>query len=113
MIKHSTSSNSAMANKMFEVYGSEVTSKNATGTTSTFTPFETEDVEALKAEVLKLDRVYGHENIMVCQVVELTYGVEIVSDETEEDTTKPNEPTDPDNTTGDDGDDGDDTNVTP
>lgn len=102
MIKHTTSSSSVMADKMYEVYGSEVTSKNATGTTSVFTPFETDDVEILKAEVLKLDRVYGHKNIMVCQIVELAYDVEIISDET--DTEKA--PTEPDistdNTTTDD-----------
>lgn len=107
MIKHSTSSNSSLAGKMYEVYGSEITSKNAMGATTTFTPFETDDIEVLKAEVLKLDSIYGHENIMICQIVDVTYDVEITTDDTEE------TPTTPDDATGDSTDDGDDTMVTP
>lgn len=101
MIKHTTSSNSSLAEKMYEIYGSEVTSKNATGSTTTFTPFETDDKEVLKAELLKLDKIYGHENIVAYEEIELTYGVEIanevVDDNTSTDT--PDDETDDGDTT--------------
>lgn len=111
LIKH----NSDKKNNLWQSYGSSVTTTSASSTTTTFTEFSTEDIEVLKAEIVKLDAEVGHSNIRVVCDIELTYGVEIVSDEVEEDTTEPNEPTDPDNTTGDDTGDGDgeDTNVTP
>ena len=99
LIKH----NSDKKNNLWQSYGSSVTTTSSSSTTTTFTEFSTEDIEVLKAEIVKLDAEYGHSNIRVVCDIELTYGVEIVSDE--EDTTEPSEPTDPDGTTGDDGDD--------
>ena len=113
LIKH----NSDKKNNLWQSYGSSVTTTSASSTTTTFTEFSTEDIEVLRAEVIKLDAEVGHNNIRVVSDIELTYGVEIVSDEVEEDTTTP---TEPDNTTGDDTvtdgdttDDGEDTTVTP
>ena len=108
MIKRKVTSNSALAEKTYELYGSEVTTKTNGTSTTTFTPFETEDTTVLATELVKLDSIYGHENLMVVKIVDVTYGVEIATDE--EDTEIPSEPTEPDDTIGDDTtDDGDDT----
>ena len=91
LVKHNPSSTSTLADRMFEIYGSEVVTKTNGTVTTTFTPFETDDKEVLKAELLKLSKEIGNENIMVCEIVETTYGVEIADDE--------QTPVDPDNTT--------------
>ena len=87
LVKHNPSSTSTLADRMFEIYGSEVVTKTNGTVTTTFTPFETDDKEVLKAELLKLSKEIGNENIMVCEIVETTYGVEVVDDE--ETTTDP------------------------
>lgn len=79
---------------LYEQYGM---SSSTTGTNSTtFKPFETDDLAVLEETILALDKIYGHENLMICKVVEASYSVDVAI---EEDTT------DPDDTTGDDGDD--------
>lgn len=76
---------------LYEQYG---TSISTTGTNSaTFKPFETDDLVILEETILALDKIYGHENLMICKVVEASYSVDVAI---EEDTT------DPDDTTGDD-----------
>lgn len=92
---------------LFEQYGSY---SSATGSKETiFKPFETDSLEELENAILALDKIYGHENLMICKVVEASYRVDVAI---EEDTTTP---TEPDDTTGDDTSDGDgdDTDVTP
>lgn len=106
LIKH----NNDKKNNLWQSYGSSVITTSASSTTTTFTEFSTEDIEVLKAEIVKLDAEVGHSNIRVVCDIELTYGVEIVSDETEEDTTTDTTtPTEPDDTT----DDSEGTTVTP
>ena len=79
---------------LYEQYG---TSSSTTGTNSaTFKSFETDDLAVLEETILALDKIYGHENLMICKVVEASYSVDV---DIEEDTTEP------DDTTGDDGDD--------
>ena len=84
------------ANKpLFEQFGSY---SLATGSTSsTFKPFETDDLAVLEETILALDKTYGHENLMICKVVEASYSVDVAI---EEDTTESSEPTEPDNTSG-------------
>ena len=97
LIKHT----SDKKNHLWMVYGNTITTSGSS-TTTTFTEFSTEDVDVLKAELTKLYAEFGTSVVKVIEEVEVVCDVEIVSDETEEDT---NEPTDPDDTTGD----GDDT----
>ena len=62
----------------WKLYG---TVSGTTATDSTITPFETEDIDELRAEILKLNAEIGHENIMACKMVDLSYGVTVVDDE--------------------------------
>lgn len=79
---------------LFEQYGLH---SSATGSTSTtFKPFETDDLEELENTILSLDKVYGHENLLICKVVEASYSVDVAIEEDTENTTTP------DDTTGDD-----------
>ena len=62
-------------------------SSSTTGSTSTFTPFETDDIEVLRNELIKLDSEIGHDSIRVVQDVALQYGVTVVEKVDDEDTT--------------------------
>ena len=92
-VKYSNNAN----RPLYEQFGSY--SSTTGSTTSIFVPFETDSLEQLEETVLELDKIYGHENLMICKVVEASYSVDVAI---EEDTS---EPTDPDDTTSD----GDDT----
>lgn len=72
LIKYNESKN------LWQLYG---TTTSATSSTETFTPFETDDVEALKSEIKTLDEKYGHENIKVVKAVEYTVDVAITEDD--------------------------------
>ena len=64
---------------LYEQYGLH---NSTTGSSSTtFVPFETDDMEVLENTILELDKVHGHENLIICKVIEATYGVEIADDE--------------------------------
>ena len=60
-----------------QLYG---TSSSTTSNEETFVPFETDDLEKLKAEVIRLDAMYGHENIKVVKTIEYTVDVTISDD---------------------------------
>ena len=64
-------------------YGSTTTS--TTGE-STFTEFETDDVETLKNEILKVDKEYGFEKIRIVEDVTVTFDVNVAVDENTEST---------------------------
>ena len=74
-------------------YGSTTTS--TTGE-STFTEFETDNVETLKNEILKVDKEYGFEKIRIVEDVTVNFSVDVVVDEN----TEPTEPN-PDTPSGD------------
>lgn len=90
LIKH----NSDKKNNLWQSYGNSTTAIGSTD--ATFTEFSTEDLDVLRAEIIKLDSEVGHNNIRIVQDVEVTYGVEIVTDEagTEETPTTPDNSTD-------------------
>lgn len=69
---------------LWQQYGTTATS-SASGGKSTFTEFATDDLEVLKAEILKLDQQVGHENIKVYKDVTTSFSVDIVVDDTVED----------------------------
>lgn len=62
--------------KLWQLYG---TSSSTTSSEETFVPFETDDLEKLKEEVIRLDATYGHENIKFVKDVYYTVDV-IISD---------------------------------
>ena len=64
-------------------YGSTTTS--TTGE-STFTEFETDNVETLKNEILKLDKEYGFEKIRIVEDVTVTFDVNVAVEENTEST---------------------------
>lgn len=59
---------------LWEVYGSTVTSASKT---TTFTEFDTDDIELLKEELLELDKIYGHENLKVIKEIDTSYSVNV------------------------------------
>ena len=86
LIKHNPNANKSDTT-IWRMHGSTTTSTTAT----LFKEFETDDIETLKAELLSLDLVYGHENIRVIKDIETNYVVDVVdSDVTTEDTTENN-----------------------
>ena len=65
-------------NHLWKQYGSTTTTTTASGsTTEAFTEFETDDLEVLKEELIKLDAIYGHENIRPYKDLTTTYTVEV------------------------------------
>lgn len=65
---------------LWQQYGTTATS-SASGGKSTFTEFATDDLEVLKAEILKLDKIYGHENIKVYKDVTANFSVNFTMDD--------------------------------
>ena len=97
LIKHNPNANKSDTT-IWRMHGSTTTSTTATS----FKEFETDNIETLKAELLSLDLVYGHENIRPIKDIETNYVVDVVDDSVTtdnptEDTTK-NEPSTGDTT---------------
>ena len=90
LIKHNPNANKSDTT-IWRMHGSTTTSTTSTS----FKEFETDDVETLKAELLALDLVYGHENIRPIKDIETNYVVDVVdSDAATGDTTENNPSTD-------------------
>ena len=89
LIKHNPNANKTDTT-IWRMHGSTTTSTTATS----FKEFATDDIETLKAELLSLDSLYGHENISVIKDIEINYIVDVVdSDVVTEDTTENNQST--------------------
>ncbi len=65
---------------LWQSYGTTISS---TTTSTSFTEFETDDVEILKSEILKLDAIYGHNNIRIIEDVTLKYSVDVILNTTD------------------------------
>ncbi len=65
---------------LWQSYGTTISS---TTTSTSFTEFETDDVEVLKSEILKLDAIYGHNNIRIIEDVTLKYSVDVILNTTD------------------------------
>ena len=90
LIKHNPNANKSDTT-IWRMHGSTTTSTTATS----FKEFVTDDIETLKAELLSLDYIYGHENIRVIKDIETNYVVDVVdSDAATGDTTENNPSTD-------------------
>ena len=73
LIKHNPNANKTDTT-IWRMHGSTTTSTTSTS----FKEFETDDIETLKAELLSLDSLYGHENIRVIKDIEINYIVDVV-----------------------------------
>lgn len=62
---------------LWQLYG---TSSSTTGIEDSFTPFSSDDIESVKAELATLDAKYDHENIKVIKEIEYTMDVNIADD---------------------------------
>ena len=90
LIKHNPNANKTDTT-IWRMHGSTTTSTTSTS----FKEFETDNIETLKAELLALDYIYGHENIRVIKDIETNYVVDVVdSDAATGDTTENNPSTD-------------------
>lgn len=69
---------------LWKQYGTTTTSSSASGCKNTFTEFGTDDLDVLKEEILKLDRIYGHNQIRVYKDITANFSVEIVEDDAAE-----------------------------
>ena len=74
-IKHNDSK------KLWQLYGTTI---SVTSNTETFTPVEVGNLENLKAEVIRSDAMYGHENIKVVKTIGYTVDVTISDDNKQE-----------------------------
>ena len=79
LIKYNTSSST---NNLWQFHGTTTSTSNASGSQSTFTEFETDDISALEEEVRKLDMELGHTYIKVIKEVDYDVLVD-VADENE------------------------------
>lgn len=75
LIKYNTDHN------LWKQYGTTTSYTTNSDTTTTFQEFQTDDVEVLKEEIIKLDKKYGFENIKVYKDVTANYSVEITEEE--------------------------------
>lgn len=75
LIKHNPNANKSDTT-IWRMHGSTTTSTTSTS----FKEFETDDIETLKAELLSLDLVFGHENIRPIKDIETNYVVDVVDD---------------------------------
>lgn len=65
---------------LWQQYGITTNTKDASGESKLFTEFATDDIEEVKKEVLKLDKIYGFSQIMV--INDITFDVNIKIDKT-------------------------------
>ncbi len=59
---------------LWEIYGISTTS---TSGKTIFTEFETDDIDILEAELLKLDKEFGHKQIKVIKEIDANYSVDV------------------------------------
>ena len=60
---------------LWKQYGTTTTS--STSNTKSFTEFETDDIEVLKAEILKLNEKFGNDQIKIYKDVTANFSVKI------------------------------------
>lgn len=62
---------------LWKQYGITTSINCISGESKSFTEFATDDIEEVKKEVLKLDRIYGNEGVKVYKDLTATYHVDI------------------------------------
>lgn len=65
---------------LWKQYGTitDIAPKNATSPLYSFTEFETDDIEVLKTEILKLNEKFGNDQIKIYKDVTANFSVKIV-----------------------------------
>lgn len=96
LIKHNPNANKSDTT-IWRMHGSTTTSTTATS----FKEFETDDIETLKAELLSLDLVFGHENIRPIKDIETNYVVDVVDSDATTDNPTEDTPSGDNPSTGD------------
>ena len=83
LVNHKIFSDSPKAGEIWHSYGITTTSTTTTNSSSTeFKEFETDDIDILREEVEKLDKLYGHDYIRI--ISDVTYDVLVdVKEETD------------------------------
>lgn len=81
LIKYNTSSST---NNLWQFHGTTTSTSNASGSQSTFTEFETDDISVLEEEVRKLDMELGHTYIKVIKEVDYDVLVDVADDENQD-----------------------------
>lgn len=81
LIKYNTSSST---NNLWQFHGTTTSTSNASGSQSTFTEFETDDISVLEEEVRKLDMELGHTYIKVIKEVDYDVLVDVTDDENQD-----------------------------
>lgn len=69
---------------LWEVYGTTTTT---TSGKTTFVEYETDDIDELTSEMLKLDEIYGYENIKVVSDVKYVVGIDLATLDINDDNT--------------------------
>lgn len=81
LIKYNTSSST---NNLWQFHGTTTSTSNVSGSQSTFTEFETDDISVLEEEVRKLDMELGHTYIKVIKEVDYDVLVDVTDDENQD-----------------------------
>ena len=69
-------------NDKFNLWMPYGTTTTSTTGKSEFTEFETDNIETLKAEILKVDKEYGHDRIRVVEDKTVNFSVDVATDDT-------------------------------
>ena len=67
-------------NDKFNLWMPYGTTTTSTTGKSEFTEFETDNIETLKAEILKVDKEYGHDRIRVVEDKTVNFSVDVAAD---------------------------------
>lgn len=80
LIKYTSSS----SNELWKFHGTTTSTSSVSGSDSTFTVFETDDLTTLEAEVKKLDMELGHAYIKVIKEIDYDVLVDVADDDNQE-----------------------------
>ena len=68
-------------NDKFNLWMPYGTTTTSTTGKSEFTEFETDNIETLKVEILKVDKEYGHDRIRVVEDKTVNFSVDVATDD--------------------------------
>ena len=74
LIKYNQSRN---MNNLWMIHGTVIESKSGSSTVQNFVEFETDDLDVLKSEIDKLDKIYGYESIKVIKNIDYSILVSV------------------------------------
>ena len=74
LIKYNQSRN---MNNLWMIHGTVIESKSGSSTVQNFVEFETDDLDVLKSEIDKLDKIYRYESIKVIKNIDYSILVSV------------------------------------